>query len=119
MADKEVGKRNVRPPKGQRVYAQRYTFELLAAMMIADPEKGTVMMVLLARMDEDGAMKIPFDTLAQLCRHMEDRLEHANNGLIQWGWIHSVRRSEAERGVLECVVSSTFTQSDYNSVMKN
>lgn len=111
MTDRKV-------PKDQAVHVPRYAFEAMAAYAALDGDKVAVMLLLLMRMDSNGAVRIDTSLLTDFLTLSSERVERAISGLIKQGWVDSVDDHAMRYRILDCVVHPAFIHADFDTLMR-
>jgi hypothetical protein len=111
MTDRKV-------PKHQAVHVPRYALEAMAACAALDGDKVVVMLLLLMRMDSNGAVRIDASLLSDFLTLSIERVERAISGLIKNGWVDSVDDHSMRYRILDCVVHPAFIHADFDTLMR-
>lgn len=110
MASKWAGRPPLIYDHGEPVHPPRCTFELMAALIQSCPDEVSLMLLLLARMDSDGAAMIEIELLPRLCNISSERVSRAMERLFSLGWLDAVSEEEKHDGIFDCIISARLLQ---------
>ncbi|MBF7141431.1 MULTISPECIES: hypothetical protein [Pseudomonas] len=99
------------------IHASPYAFEVMAGMTSACGDMVSVMLLLLVRMDREGAVRIDMSTLPDFLRLEQERVDRAVSGLVRHGWVISIDDHALRNGILDCLVNGAFIYSDSDTLV--
>jgi len=112
MMNEAVTKYNTPDLRGTWVQAERKALELLAHLNRENPRAATLMISLIANMDERGALVASQATLAKLNRCSLPTIKRALTDLIKGNWIQTISIGSGRGSTLAYVVNSRVAWAD-------
>ena len=108
MARKWAGRPPLIYDHAEPVLPPRCTFELMAGLIQACPDEVSLMLLLLARMDSEGAARIEIEFLPRLCYIDSERVFRAMERLFLLGWLDAVSEDAKHDGIFDCIISAAM-----------
>lgn len=112
MTDNNASILNASNDRGDLLYAEQGSLNKLAALTRVNPNAATLMLILMANMDEKGALVISYSTLVERCQCSLATVKQAIADLAKGNWILSVDTSPERGDTFACVVNSFVARVD-------
>jgi hypothetical protein len=110
--DKEVTKLNSPNVRGTWVQAERASLEKLAELNRDHPKAATLMLMLMANMDNQGGLVVSQQTLADFCQCGLNTIKRAIAVLIEGNWIETLSIGKGRGSTLAYFVNNRVAWAD-------
>lgn len=105
-------------PRGTWVQAERAALEKLAHLMRENPRAANLLIMLVSKMDERGAIVMSQQTLATFCKCSLATIKRAVSDLTKGNWIQTVSIGSGRGSTLAYVVNSRVAWADSRDNLK-
>lgn len=116
--DSGISKLHQPPARGTWVQTERAAHEALAVLISKHPRAAALLHVLIANMDEKGALITSQTTLAKLTNVSIATTKRALSVLIKGQWIQTIRIGSERGGALAYIVNSRVAWADSRENIK-
>lgn len=118
MSEEDVSRYNVPQVRGTWVQAERSAMDMMGDLNHTNPRAATLMLKMIAHMDERGALVASQTTLARLAKCSLATVKRAIVDLVKGNWIQTVTIGGGRGSTLAYVVNSRVAWADKRDNLK-